>query len=321
MSLANRNSGSLSVLLVTYNHQQHIRQALDSLFAQRVDAPIELVVADDGSSDATLPMIRAYEGKDARFAFVYLDHASNRGITRNYQRGFAACHGDCVAVLEGDDYWVSPFKLQRQHDFLDAHWECDMCSANYFVYEEGRGQFTPRAPIGTGHRLLGARELIADNLVGNFSTCMYRRRALQALPHGLFDICSYDWIVNICVAQRSLIGFLEAPLSVYRLHAAGAWTKTPRIEKLKAQLELIPAYDRLTEHVFRDEFEMLAARLRHAIAAAPLQHLAKVAIEPLARRAPPLADYLPPLLFSLVHALTPPALKRRMKKILLRSAA
>ena len=149
----------LSVMLVTYNHEKYIHQALRALFRQAIDVPIELVVADDGSSDDTLDIIREFEGKDPRFHFKYLDDTSNLGITRNYQRGFAACNGEYVAVLEGDDYWVNPMKLQRQCDFLDAHWECDLCSVNYFVYEEDGAQFTARTTIGEGHRFVGARDL------------------------------------------------------------------------------------------------------------------------------------------------------------------
>ncbi|MDH4186830.1 MAG: glycosyltransferase [Nitrospira sp.] len=284
----------LSVLLVTFNHENYIRQSLRSLFGQVFNGPIELVIADDGSSDNTLAIIRQYEGKDQRFHCKYLDNKANLGIAKNYQRGFAACSGEYVAVLEGDDYWVNPIKLQRQSDFLDAHWECDLCSVNYFVYEEERAQFTARAPIGDGHRFIGARDLIADNLVGNFSTCMYRKSALDALPKNLFDIKSYDWIVNICVARQSLIGFLERPMSVYRLHSAGAWAQMPHIEKLKTQLDLIPIYDELTSYTFHADFDMLTRRLHVAIA----------------RQA--VLNHVPSVFMKFARAVLPSGLKRRL---------
>jgi len=306
----------LSVLLVTYNHEKYIHQALQSLFRQVIEGPIELVIADDGSSDNTLKIIRESEGKDSRFHFKYLDNTSNLGITRNYQRGFAACTGEYVAVLEGDDYWVSPGKLQRQLGFLDAHWECDLCSVNYFVYENDRAQFTVRTAIGSGYRFIGARDLIADNLVGNFSTCMYRKPALDALPQALFDIKSYDWIVNICVARHSLIGFLEEPMSVYRLHSAGVWAQTPHIKKLMIQLDLIPAYDALTEHVFHVDFDMLASRLRHVITVSQIRHTTEAVAQPLARALPKLLAFMPPVLMAVVRAIVPPALKCFLVKLL-----
>lgn len=311
----------LSVLLVTYNHENHIHQALDALFGQLINESIELTIADDASSDSTLAIIKEYESKDSRFRFKYLDNTKNLGITKNYQRGFAACSGEYVAVLEGDDYWMSPFKLQRQIDFLNTHWECDLCSVNYFVFEENRSHFYPRTAIGNGHRLISARDLIADNLVGNFSTCMYRKTALDTLPQRLFEICSYDWIVNICVGRSSLIGFLEEPMSVYRLHSNGVWTQTPHVEKLKQQLALISEYDNLTNNVFHAEFEALSNRLQHTIAMTNLADVVAVMTTSTAGKISRLIDYLPPVLLSVARALIPPKLKRLIVRIIQRGVA
>ncbi len=311
----------ISILLVTYNHESHIRQALDALFGQVFEGSAELIVADDASSDSTVDIIKEYEEKGDRYSFKYLDNTKNSGVTKNYQRGFAACAGEYVAVLEGDDYWVSPFKLQRQIDFLDTHWEADLCSVNYFVFEEDRAHFYPRVAIGKEHRLIGARDLIADNLVGNFSTCMYRNRALASLPKELFDLCSYDWIVNICVARRSLIGFLEEPMSVYRLHSNGVWTQMPHVKKLKAQLELISAYDTLTEGVYHPEFELLSNRLQRMISMAHLSPIVFPLTRSVAGLFSCLVDYLPPVLVGVARALIPPKLKHFIVKLVCRSAA
>ena len=300
----------ISVLLVTYNHENYIRQALDALFGQIIDDTIEVVIADDASSDDTLAIIKTYAEKDPRFSFKYLDNVNNLGITKNYQRGFTACTGDYVAVLEGDDYWISPFKLQRQIEFIDTHWECNLCSVNYFVYEENRAHFYPRTTIGNGHRLVSARDLIADNLVGNFSTCMYRKSALNALPEQLFSITSYDWIVNICVAHNSFIGFLEEPMSVYRLHAQGTWTQTSAKEKLQVQLALIPAYNTLTNGIYHIEFEILSNRLQHMISISNLTHIATTVTQPTANLLARLVDYLPPIFLDVARVLMPPKLKR-----------
>ncbi|PRC93546.1 glycosyltransferase [Solimicrobium silvestre] len=300
----------LSVLLVTYNHKKYLNQALQSLFQQNICGVVELVIADDCSQDSTLDIIKSYEGKNNQFIFKYLDNTKNLGITKNYQRAFSACSGEYVAVLEGDDYWVSPFKLQRQIEFLDTHWECDLCSVNYFVYEENRNLFYPRVAISNNHRLVTARDLIADNLVGNFSTCMYRKSALENLPEELFNICSYDWIVNICIAKKSMIGFLEQPMSVYRVHSNGVWSQTPHIEQLKLQLELIPSYDALTQHIYHAEFENLSNHLTNMIAKSNFIHVVSTAINPPAGLLAQVVDWLPPFVMGLMRGLIPPNLKK-----------
>lgn len=310
----------LSVLLVTYNHERYIRQALDALFKQVLEGPIQFVIADDGSSDSTLEIIKEYENKDERFVFNYLEFNGNLGITKNYQRSFAACSGEYVAVLEGDDYWSSPLKLSRQVEFLDNHLECSLCSVNYLVYEEDCSRFTPRIPAGTSFKLVGARDLIADNLVGNFSTCMYRKCDLDNLPTALFEIRSYDWIVNICIARSSLIGFLEEPMSVYRLHSKGVWTQTSHVNQLKIQLEVIPAYDALTNHVFHYEFEVLASRLRHVIASSQVETAVEAVVKPVVRALPGFIDYLPNFVMRFLRAAIPDRFKRVLLKALYRWA-
>lgn len=306
----------LTVLLVTYNHQNYIRAAMDGLFKQILDYQIELVIADDASSDSTLTIIQEYEGIDSRFVFKYLDNIKNLGITRNYQRSFAACSGEYIAVLEGDDYWISPFKLQQQINFLDAHWECNLCSVNYLVYQEKIAYFYPRVSIGNAHHYISARELITDNIVGNFSTCMYRKSAIEDLPPALFETISYDWIINICIARESLIGFLETPMSVYRLHTSGTWTQKSNVKKLQEQLDMVPIYDALTNQVFHETFEHLASNLRNSIIGSQISNTLIDYAKPTAKGLIHIKDFIPPVVLMLIKMMVPPIFKRVLIKIL-----
>lgn len=309
----------LSILLVAYNHENYIRESLDSIFRQSFVGEIELVVADDASTDNTLAIIREYEGRDARFHFKYLESTDNMGITKNYQRGFAACSGEYVAIMECDDYWVSPLKLQRQVDFLDGHQECTLCAVNCFVLDESKSHMYPRTLAGSGYRHISAQDLIADNIVSNFSTCMYRKAALDALPDRLFEMYSDDWIVNICAARKSMIGYLEEPMSVYRLHAQGTWTQLTQVEKLKAQLELLSPYDALTEGVFHSEFETLRNRLEMAISSAKSSQAKVQQVKARRDAISSVTDWLPPIVVIVAKYLIPPKLKFFLVRKFLRS--
>ena len=250
-----RHAPTLTVVLVTYNHERYIRQALDGLVMQRVPFDIEIVVADDGSTDETREIIREYMQRVSGFNVRFLDWSQNLGVTRNYRRAFLACSTEYVAVLEGDDYWVNPDKLAIQLEYLDKHRECVACANNYFVYYEDKLQFTARAAINEDSSYADARSLIHDNLIGNFSTCMYRSAALRTIPPQVFETRSYDWIVNICLSRYGLIGFLHQAMSVYRVHGNGAWSMMTDVERVAAQLSQISEYDRLTDRAFAPEFE------------------------------------------------------------------
>lgn len=254
----------ISILLVTYNHEQYIERALQSILDQSLpDAlmPVEVVVADDASTDRTNEIIRAFDGRDQRFVFRHLEAQVNLGITRNYQRGFAATAGQYVAVLEGDDYWLDSEKLLKQSRALDENPNCMLCSSNYYVLDQSSGLKNLRIPAVTGYRSLSVSELIADNIIGNFSTCLYRNEALHQIPPGAYDIKSYDWIINICVGSIGDIIFLHEPLSVYRVHGNGSWSGMSTLPKLQSQLQLIPAYDALTCGRFKEDFMRLSHNL------------------------------------------------------------
>lgn len=256
----------LTVLIVTYNHAAYIRRAVESVLMQRLSEPYVVIVADDNSSDDTRKIINEmFAASSPCPPFSYLDHTINRGITENYRRSFAACETDYVAVIEGDDYWINPGKLEAQMAFLDEHFECNAVSANYFVYDEDDARFTARTAINSEFSYIDARHLIYDNLIGNFSTCMYRVGALKAIPDLLYRSTAYDWGVNICVARDALIGFLHTPFSVYRVHKQGAWNKLNQQARSATQLEFIEHYNKCTDFVFDDEFQALSHRLRPSL--------------------------------------------------------
>ncbi len=181
----------------------------------------------------------------------------NVGITRNYQRGFAACRGEYVAVLEGDDYWVSPIKLQTLVDFLEAHPECVFCFHRFLRRVEGSNSSSvhPTAEITTEFALFTAAQLARGNFVGNFSACVYRREVIDRLEPALFEMKVYDWMLNIAVAQSGMIGYIPVIMSVYRAHPSGVWSgKTPE-EHRPELLELIDAYNKYLDFKLDAEFQ------------------------------------------------------------------
>ncbi len=262
------NKKALSILLITYNHEKYVAEAVQSILCQKIPdsiSSVEIVVCDDNSTDKTVEIIRSHDKPIERLNFRYLPQQPNIGITRNYQRGFLACRGDYIAVLEGDDYWQHEEKLIEQIRVLENDENCQLCSTNYIVRDEFTGKSRKRVSSIKGWRNLSVPELIEDNLIGNFSTCMYRSDAVRKLPEQLFNLKSYDWIVNICVGMQGDIVFLHQPMSTYRLHASGNWSNIEELGKLKSQRGAIGDYDRLTGHRYSAEFKQLDENLRKSI--------------------------------------------------------
>jgi len=109
----------ISCIIPVFNGERYLREALDSIFQQTYH-PLEVIVADDGSTDGTASVVASYGERVA-----YLRQANaGPGAARNL--GLTAGQGDFVAFLDADDLW-HPEKLARQMARFEARPELDLC--------------------------------------------------------------------------------------------------------------------------------------------------------------------------------------------------
>ena len=122
-----QNDIDISILCCTYNHEHFIRAALDGLVNQVTDASIEVIVADDASTDNTQSIIREYcENYPDLFSKCIL-RQSNVGIGKNCYEALSLAEGRYLAICDGDDVWIDSSKLQRQFEFLQENPEYTVC--------------------------------------------------------------------------------------------------------------------------------------------------------------------------------------------------
>jgi glycosyltransferase involved in cell wall biosynthesis len=94
----------VSVVIAAWNAERYLAEALASVDAQ-TSPPLEVIVVDDGSTDATASIADDHGAIVLRF--------EHRGIGPSRNAGLAASHGDVIAFLDADDLWL-PTKLERQ---------------------------------------------------------------------------------------------------------------------------------------------------------------------------------------------------------------
>ena len=95
----------ISILVITFNHEKFIGEALDGILKQRVEVPIEIIIADDCSTDSTLQIASRYQIANPDIIKI-LSTEKNLGHTRNYVRAWEMARGDYIAHCDGDDYWT-----------------------------------------------------------------------------------------------------------------------------------------------------------------------------------------------------------------------
>lgn len=110
----------VSIVCITYNHEPYLRKALEGFLMQETTFPVEIVLAEDCSTDGTRRICEEYAAKyPDRINYIWGE--TNVGAVANERRAMKAARGKYIAFCEGDDYWTVPDKLQRQVDFLESH--------------------------------------------------------------------------------------------------------------------------------------------------------------------------------------------------------
>ncbi len=290
---------TIDVILITYNQEQYIRQALDGIIMQKVDSgvSVRVIVADDCSTDMTLSIIRAAESR-LPFPFVYLQSDSNMGMHKNYERAFKTCKSNYVAILEGDDYWISPNHLMNHLNFLQAHPECAMSMNNLLLLHESSHICELHRAMNSDYQYVDIRQQIAvGNQLGNLSACMFRGEYINTIPQKMYDLGFADWLLGMWMAQYGLIGILKQITSVYRLNANGQWTRLSEEQRKVEMKEMINKYDDLFANKYHSYFQEYSNQ-----------------INPVQIKKPNIKKYLPPIIIKILKLLLPPALYKRTKK-------
>ncbi len=235
----------VSILVMTYNHEKFIRQALDSVAMQETNFEYEILISEDCSTDRTREIVLEFQKEHPDKVCLLL---SEKNIHSNeiVVRGIRAARGQYIAMLDGDDYWTSPYKLQKQADFLDNHPECSLCFHNARIFYEDTGQgganWTP-----PGQKQFSALE---DIWMGNFiATCstMFRKGLIAEIPEWYNDFFPItDWPLHILNAEHGTIGYIEEVMGVYRYHAGGLYSP---FSETKKQQETLKFYRTINKHL------------------------------------------------------------------------
>lgn len=123
----------VSICVLSYNHEKYLRDCLDGIVMQKTTFPIEAWVHDDASTDGSAAIIREYAEKYPAIIKPILQtenqYSKNKRILARFV--YPRCVGRYIASCEGDDYWIDPYKLQKQVDFMENHPEIGLCYTDY----------------------------------------------------------------------------------------------------------------------------------------------------------------------------------------------
>lgn len=214
---------SVTVLIPCFNTAPYLAATLQSVLAQSL-APKEIIVVDDGSSDGTLEIIRAFSGRHRQVKAIVLD--ANQGVVAARNAGLAQASGDYVAMLDGDDIWTAD-ALALRMELAQQYPDADLVATDFAWFD----QDLPAAPVGRIGLGPRGRSQFADSFAAGAPSYLINPFAAAASTH-------FVWTGATLVkrAAMSAVGNFEADfagpedtLLWLRLAQRGAFVFSPRI--------------------------------------------------------------------------------------------
>ena len=228
----------ISVVTITYGHENFIEQTLDGVFMQDYKGEIEFIISNDHSPDATDRVIKDYlsvKEIPINFTIKYTQHEVNKGMMPNFIWALEQTSGKYIALCEGDDYWTDPLKLQKQVDFLVTNQDyvltfhpVNILNSDGSMVED----FITNIPVN-----YETQEMLAR--FGNYihTPSVVFRNIIKTFPPEFSLSPIGDYFLYMILTNHGKIKMLEGTMAVYR-YGVGVFSLQTKIEKAMASFKL-----------------------------------------------------------------------------------
>jgi glycosyltransferase involved in cell wall biosynthesis len=232
----------------SYNHEPFVAQAVASALDQDVDARYRVVVFDDCSTDRTSQILEAIAAAHPQRLRI-VRPAVNQCSNRPFASFIRTANVEYVALLDGDDYWTSRSKLQRQVAFLDENKDCSICFHNVSVLDHETDHQTDLFNANDQPLRTGIQDLIRRNFIAGCSA-LIRVDAIRCLPGWYEEALFGDWPLYLIASTKGDIGFLPDVMATYRVHRGGLWSSQSKAAQLGQLIDFMQQVNEHFDYVF-----------------------------------------------------------------------
>lgn len=216
----------VSISCTAFNHENYIREAIESFLMQKTDFKFEILIHDDASTDRTAEIIKAYEKQypDIIKPIYQTENQYSQGIAiekLNTERA----KGRYIAICEGDDYWSDPSKLQKQVDFMEKHPECSLCVHGGFVVNASDKKVLQYNRPSKSNKYFTVEEIIEGGGGLFITNSMFFRTEYSNFKPRFYEIASVsDYPLAIHLALVGGVYYMDEYMSAYRVGDLTSWT-------------------------------------------------------------------------------------------------
>lgn len=232
----------LSIVVLTYNHEQYLHQTLDSIFSQKIDFDFEVLICDDCSPDSTSDIVLAFKNKISLPNTIrYFRHDSNIGIKANGIFALSECKGKYIAMCEGDDYWTDEYKLQKQISFLENNLNVSVCFHDFLILQNGQFKKSKynsknQEPVNISNFYFNSYS-DSPYWVTQTLTAVFRKCNIELEIYRKYKYFR-DYHLYYHLLKKGKGYYFSDIMGVYRNSSLGEFTKLNVASKLKIDLEI-----------------------------------------------------------------------------------
>lgn len=212
-----------------YQHAPYIRDCIEGVLMQKTTFPVEYIIGEDFSTDGSREIVFEYAKKyPEKIRVITADY--NVGAKANGRRCVRASRGKYMAICEGDDYWIDPYKLQKQIEFLENNPEYGLVHTAVKIYSQKRRKFS--------NEIYGVPEnsfmsLLEKNTIMTLTTVF--RKELSERYYKEISPVEKEWLMGdyplwLWFSYNSKIKYLPCCTGVYR-KTLGSASRPNKINK------------------------------------------------------------------------------------------
>ncbi len=243
-----------SIMVVTYNHAQYIKQCFSSILAQETDRKLEIIWYDDYSTDNTIE--KGEEAlKDCKHRIIRLHSMNNRKQRKIPFRldMIERCTGQYVFITDGDDFWIDRKKIDIQINALNNHPDYNICFTPAFIFRENEKK--PTGVLGAhGDKLnIFSLEKVIEGDGGFMPTnsiCL-KRSVYDMAPDWFYGYLPVgDYPIQVIASAPNGALYVPTVTCGYRHNLNGSWTNTifnVKKNKINFEVEFIEMLAQLNE--------------------------------------------------------------------------
>lgn len=221
----------ISVVLVVYNQEDFVGEAIRSILFQKFIGDLEIIISDDCSTDSTEDVIKEIIGNSKK-NITLISNEANLGLAHNYVKAISKARGKYIAYIEGDDYWTDPYKLQNQFDFLESHPNY-VLAFHDFITVDKEGSIISDKNLKNSVLMMdrSKKDMITGCLIHQ-NTMMFRN-VVEKFPLGFFKAKNHDTFLIAYLSKWGEAGYVKCEPLHYRIQNNSLWSSLSEFEKHK----------------------------------------------------------------------------------------